>query len=449
MKKQCTKKLLPFFVLVMMLSAHANAQIVYTDIIPDTTINTNNGVYPLDLNNDGIIDFNINYTTSAVTGTCGLSANPTNLLVSVTPLGANEVGRSVLNFMPSPSALSLNEPIDSSSFTWLNTGNQLMSNRNWICWGGGPMNPNPPYWLAQNFGYWTNWSAPVDKYLPLRLHVGSQKYYGWIHLNVAMLTASFTAQDYAYNSIPNQPILAGETSCIPPTVMLTPSGSISLCNGDSVQLGVVTNAVYMYQWFKDGNAIVGADTSFYTTTSAGVYYVTVGNSCGYTNSSMDTVSVFVNNISVTPLGNTLTANAIGATYQWMDCSSMQIISGAISQTYTPSQGGVFAVIVSENGCSDTSTCYVVIPTGIHETISSSSVLLFPNPAMNYVTIHLGENYNKVAVTIRDLTGKITYTTTSTDLQKIEVNTTNFVEGIYIVQIQAEDFILTKKLVVRK
>ena len=211
MKKNLLKKFSAIIVTAIMFSVSANAQIVYTDIIPDTTINTNNGVYYLDLNNDSIIDFNINYFSSVVTGSCGSSANPANLLISVTPQRANEVGRGLSNILPFPSALSLNEPIDSSSFTWLNTGSQLMSNRNWICWGGSPGNPNP-YWTDQNNGYWTLWNAPVNKYLPLRLHVNSQQYYGWIHLNVAMLTASFTAQDYAYNSIPSQPILTGQTT---------------------------------------------------------------------------------------------------------------------------------------------------------------------------------------------------------------------------------------------
>jgi hypothetical protein len=448
-EKDLLKRIVAAIIIMMFSMATSNAQIIYTDIIPDTTINTNNGVYHLDLNNDGITDFNINYYATAVTGSCGSSpTNPTNLLISVTPQGANEVGRSVLSFMPSPSALSLNAPIDSATFTWLNTGNQLMSNRNWICWGGSPMSPAPSYWLAQNFGHWTSTSTPVNKYLPLRLHVGSQKYYGWIHLNVAMLTASFTAQDYAYNTIPEQPILAGETSCILPTVVLMPGSSLSLCNGDSVQLNTVTNAVYMYQWFKDGNAITGADTSFYTTNSAGAYYVTVGNSCGYANSAVDTVTVFVNDISVTTSGSILTSNAASATYQWMDCSSVQLIPGATSQSFSPSQSGTFAVIVTENGCSDTSSCYSVTPTGIHETVYGSSVMLFPNPATNQVTIDLGSNHTKVTITLTDITGKIMYKTIADKTNEIIVDTKDFKEGMYLVQVKVDGFTETKKLIVR-
>jgi hypothetical protein len=46
--------------------AHSNAQIVYTDVNPDTTID---GSYNLDLNNDGTADFILQ--VSATRLTCG------------------------------------------------------------------------------------------------------------------------------------------------------------------------------------------------------------------------------------------------------------------------------------------------------------------------------------------------------------------------------------------
>ena len=105
MKKQLLEKLSAFICTAMMFSVSANAQIVYTDVIPDTTVNTNNGVYHLDLNNDGITDFNITYTTAAT----GHSTH-INVFIRITPLGANKVG----NDTTYPSALSLNSLINSS-----------------------------------------------------------------------------------------------------------------------------------------------------------------------------------------------------------------------------------------------------------------------------------------------------------------------------------------------
>ncbi len=97
-------------------------------------------------------------------------------------------------------------------------------------------------------------------------------------------------------------------------------------------------------------------------------------------------------------------------------------------------------------------------TGINENSFASSINLFPNPASNHLTIALGSNNKKAEVTITDITGKIVYTTTedpdSPDSHrdrenKIEVNTSEFAAGIYIVQIQSAGFIATKKLVVKK
>jgi alpha-tubulin suppressor-like RCC1 family protein len=88
-------------------------------------------------------------------------------------------------------------------------------------------------------------------------------------------------------------------------------------------------------------------------------------------------------------------------------------------------------------------------TGITEPKQENGFQIYPNPTTGQFTIALGSNNNKVDMTITDITGKVIYTTISTDTQKVEVNTEDFATGIYIVQIQAAGFIGTKKLVVGK
>ncbi|MBL0341843.1 MAG: T9SS type A sorting domain-containing protein [Bacteroidetes bacterium] len=74
---------------------------------------------------------------------------------------------------------------------------------------------------------------------------------------------------------------------------------------------------------------------------------------------------------------------------------------------------------------------------------------FPNPATDQLTISLPGNNKKVEVIISDITGKIIYKTTATATQKLEVNTTDFAEGVYLVQVHNENYIETKKVVVTK
>ena len=63
MKRQLQKKFYAFIFTAMMFSASANAQIVYTDLNPDSTmycnapVNPCNKNYNLDLNNDANNDF--------------------------------------------------------------------------------------------------------------------------------------------------------------------------------------------------------------------------------------------------------------------------------------------------------------------------------------------------------------------------------------------------------
>ena len=184
--------------------------------------------------------------------------------------------------------------IDSAAFTWKNTSSQLLAEKLWHCITFNFRN----YWVPYYVGNWNNAS---NKYLPLRLKMGSQVYYGWVRISIATGVTNATIFDYAYNSIPDSAIHAGQT----------------------------------------------------------------------------------------------------------------------------------------------------VATGIIENSFASSLKLFPNPADNHLTIDLGSNNKKVEVSVADITGKIIYSTTASETQLVEVNTKDFAEGIYVVQIQAADFIATKKLVVEK
>ena len=104
MKKQLQKKIsaclpvgMAFIVTAMMFSASANAQIIYTDVNPDSTITCLGSLctksYNVDLNNDGISDYSISSIRSGNNCQHGgvvwrsqvsVSAFNTNAVVAVT-----------------------------------------------------------------------------------------------------------------------------------------------------------------------------------------------------------------------------------------------------------------------------------------------------------------------------------------------------------------------------
>ena len=204
MEKLLHKKYYAFIVTAILFSVSANAQIVYTDVNPDNQIDSTNIVYHLDLNNDGITDYNIIYTTLTQSITCGGVFIRTSYIIGVEPLDSNEVGRDVISSNGFPAALLLNLPIDDTLFTWLNGGSRGLAVKGWTCGGLTLMQ-------AQTY-FSCNFLNANSKYLALRLHVASQVYYGWVRLSVAFGVINATIFDYAYNSSPNQPILAGQTT---------------------------------------------------------------------------------------------------------------------------------------------------------------------------------------------------------------------------------------------
>ena len=119
---------------------------------------------------------------------------------------------------------------------------------------------------------------------------------------------------------------------------------------------------------------------------------------------------------VTQAGALLTATESGVTYQWLDCPEMTHISGATSQSFTATANGDYAVIVSNNACSDTSTCNTVTGVGIIENDFGSGLLLYPNPTNGNFSIDLGEIYKSVYVTITDIKGKQIQSKTYNGLQ---------------------------------
>jgi hypothetical protein len=212
MKKQLLKKLSAFIILIVigiMFSASANAQIIYTDVIPDALYNVINDSCYLDLDNNGQADFKL--YRSEVPQYCGgmggcalplpeqrikIDRVGTNEIAYVIPWGGSTVSSQW------PQSLSFGQMIDANS-DMSETNHMIRRYRSGgACSGGGGAAcvPDPPI----------TWALSHQAYLGLRFDIAGATHYGWARLNVSSAT-SFTLMDYAYNSIPNQPILAGQT----------------------------------------------------------------------------------------------------------------------------------------------------------------------------------------------------------------------------------------------
>jgi len=179
-------------------------QLICTDIDPDVTLNTDGDTYNLDLNNDGTVDFFIAYASSpSFNGPC--TGSHTNSNVEISPAAGNAV---VIDSVY-PGELNEGAPIASGSPN-NDDVNQVLASDAWHC--AVIIFPPHHYWSEAKSGNWV--TGATDKYLGFKLKVGAQDFYGWLRLSMGANASYATIKDYAYSSVANSPLYAGDTCSI-------------------------------------------------------------------------------------------------------------------------------------------------------------------------------------------------------------------------------------------
>jgi hypothetical protein len=170
--------------MLILLFSTANAQIVYTDIIPDvtTTLNSTTGfvsnVVPIDFDGDNTEEYNFRWDDWGAAGWfmhMTFGTNELNLKGTATnPFGGRYI-----------EPMTLNTSISSSS----NWGNSIPEP-----FIGDQADPN-----FQNLG---------DRYVGCKFTLGANTHYGWVRLSFDG-NKTLTIRDYAYETTPNTEIISG------------------------------------------------------------------------------------------------------------------------------------------------------------------------------------------------------------------------------------------------
>lgn len=193
--------------------------------------------------------------------------------------------------------------------------------------------------------------------------------------------------DIVINTLPVVSAIASATSvCLGNSVTLAGSGADDFVWNNSVDNGV----------------------AFFPTES--LYYTVTGTDQTTSCSNIDSVLVTVVELpdtSVIVNGNQLQAVLSGATYQWVDCNNNYAsIDGFTSATFDPATSGSYAVIVSQNNCSDTSSCYPVLITDMKEVSLNHIVIIYPNPSPDGRIDIAGQSQVDATIDVFDITGKL-------------------------------------------
>ncbi len=184
-----------------------------------------------------------------------------------------------------------------------------------------------------------------------------------------------------------------------------------------------------YSYFTNAGATMPYATP--TSASSATYYI-VGTS-GLNCSDTTSVTVTINpqpNATTSLNGSTVTANQSGAVYQWLDCNnSYSAISGETNQNYTAITNGDYAVIITLNGCTDTSACVNINSTAIGTIEKNSRFVVYPNPGNNMITI---KSTRESTYSIVNELGQTIQQFTLNNNNKYTMNIENLNSGVYFI-----------------
>ena len=178
------------------------------------------------------------------------------------------------------------------------------------------------------------------------------------------------------------------------------------------------------------------------------YYDTLISPSGADSILLQNLVVTLLDTSVSVSGITLSSHQNTGTYQWVDCDlAYDTIIGAVIQNYESLSNGNYAVIISSNGCSDTSSCHQISGVGIDDIVKQSILSIYPNPNEGEFVIERKNGFEgELLLRIFDTRGRVVVNTILAKEQRyVEIDLTRFEAGLYYVVGNSDDELFSRKL----
>ncbi len=246
------------------------------------------------------------------------------------------------------------------------------------------------------------------------------------------------------------------------------------CLGANQGFGLTGSATsgngYSWNWssnewidLNSGSATLNPFGSFTLNSNSGSITVVVNNACGasapYTQAFNFNLQAQLPVPLITQVGNTLTTTETAYQYCWLAyAGGMRLLGGnplvdtciigSTGMSFVPPVDGDYTLtIATPNGCSTQSAVFVV--TGTPVSIKENNALqfsIYPNPATADITLNNVSHGSTIKVI--DVTGKLIYFEKVRSTSLI-IETNNWSNGMYFIQIENEGAIAQKKLIINK
>ncbi|MEN9339086.1 MAG: hypothetical protein RIQ62_398, partial [Bacteroidota bacterium] len=145
------------------------------------------------------------------------------------------------------------------------------------------------------------------------------------------------------------------------------------------------------------------------------------------------------NDTVQQTGNLLTASTSSPTalFQWVNCHQAYApITGATNASYTPSSVGSYAVIIQDNGCTDTSVCFTIAASHTNDWMQDENWEVYPNPSASRFQIRMPLSNEAYTWKVFDSNGRLVmYNQEAQYTSNFTLQLTNQSPGLYWLEIK--------------
>lgn len=245
-------------------------------------------------------------------------------------------------------------------------------------------------------------------------------------------------------------VIVYPTPAIP---LITASGNVDFCQGDSVTLSVPANNS-TFQWYlNDTTIMIGNVLPNLTVNTSGAYSVVETNQYGCNNLSAN------QNVIVYPLpaapslivdGGYINSSATG-NLQWYFNGTA--IPGATQANLLYADTGMYTLAVTTvDGCINSSTVNITTPSGISSLTNNGVFSLYPNPVKNIIYLKSKQSTNSVVhVTITDINGAIVFDQSQLNVNQnaTAINVEELSNGVYFISIFNNEIRQSQKVVIIK
>jgi hypothetical protein len=132
----------------------------------------------------------------------------------------------------------------------------------------------------------------------------------------------------------------------------------------------------------------------------------------------------------------------------VDCDNANApIDNATEQTYLAPVSGNYAVVVTQNACSEISSCFNTTVVGVETEAENHVVLLYPNPSTGAVQF-ISNVKNPLEVSLVNMMGQVVFTKGNVT-NNATIALDKLTNGVYLVRFSNQEVNVVRQLILQK